>query len=49
MKKIYTGKALEELRALPIKKKKELGVEEADKKKPVVEKPVKRVSGKRGD
>ena len=47
MKKIYTGKSLDELKALAISEIKELGVDEADIKITVVEEPVKKLFGKR--
>lgn len=49
MKKIYTGKSLDELKALAISEIKELGVDEADIKITVVEEPVKKLFGKKGD
>lgn len=49
MKKIYTGKSLDELKALAISEIKELGVNEADIKITVVEEPVKKLFGKKGD
>ena len=49
MKKIYTGKSLDELRALAISEIKELGVDEADIKITVVKEPVKKLFGKKGD
>ncbi len=49
MKKIYTGKSLDELKALAISEIKELGVNEADIKIAVVEEPVKKLFGKKGD
>lgn len=47
--KIYTGKSLDELKALAISEIKELGVDEADIKITVVEEPVKKLFGKKGD
>ena len=49
MKKIYTGKSLDELKALAISEIKELGANEADIKITVVEEPVKKLFGKKGD
>lgn len=49
MKKIYTGKSLDELKALAISEIKELGAKEADIKITVVEEPVKKLFGKKGD
>lgn len=49
MKKIYTGKSLDELKTLAISEIKELGVNEADIKITVVEEPVKKLFGKKGD
>lgn len=49
MKKIYTGKSLDELKALAISEIKELGVNEADIKITIVEEPVKKLFGKKGD
>ncbi len=49
MKKIYTGKSLDELKALAISEIKELGIDEADIKITVVEEPVKKLFGKKGD
>lgn len=49
MKKIYTGKSLDELKALAISEIKELGADEADIKITVVEEPVKKLFGKKGD
>ena len=43
MKKVYTGKSLDELKALAISEIKELGVNEADIKITIVEEPVKKL------
>lgn len=49
MKKIYTGKSLEELKELAISEITALGVSEADIKISVVEEPVKKLFGRKGD
>lgn len=49
MKKIYTGKSLEELKELAISEITALGVIEADIKISVVEEPVKKLFGRKGD
>ena len=49
MKKIYTGKSLEELKELAVSEITALGVSEADIKISVVEEPVKRLFGRKGD
>ena len=49
MKKIYTGKSLEELKELAISEITTLGVSEADIKISVVEEPVKKLFGRKGD
>lgn len=49
MKKVYTGKSLEELKELAISEITALGVSEADIKISVVEEPVKKLFGRKGD
>ena len=49
MKKIYTGKSLEELKELAVSEITALGVSEADIKISVVEEPVKKLFGRKGD
>ena len=49
MKKIYTGKSLEELKELAISEITALGVSEADIKISVVEEPIKKLFGRKGD
>ena len=49
MKKVYTGKSLEELKELAISEITALGVIEADIKISVVEEPVKKLFGRKGD
>ena len=49
MKKIYTGKSLEELKELAISEITALGVSNADIKISVVEEPVKKLFGRKGD
>lgn len=49
MKKVYTGKSLEELKELAISEITALGVSEADIKISVVEEPIKKLFGRKGD